>query len=127
MTERLTVYMPKDVLTAVRHAATDQDEFLSDFMTKAALAYLRSGGDAEPVPRDDTTVPAATKVRAATRTLIDRLRSAGPEGMKVHDLRYDRGGGTLTATDAAIAALAEAALLRRVGHRWVLVAANEPS
>lgn len=127
MTERLTVYLPKDVLTAIRHAAIDQDEFLSDFMTKAALAYLKSGGNADPVPRDDTTVPAAAKVRAATRTLIDRLRQAGSEGMKVHDLRYDRGGGTLSATDAAIAALAEAALLRRVGHRWVLVDASGPS
>lgn len=128
MAARVTIYLPADVHKAVQFAALDQDVFVSDFMTKAARAYLASGGPEAPERRLETEMPPALKVRAATRTVIDLLRAAGPEGIKVGDLRNQsvRAGSTLGATDAAVAALAEAGLLNRAGNRWRLVGTEGP-
>ena len=122
MAARVTIYLPADVHKAVQVAALDQDVFVSDFMTKAARAYLASGALEAPEQPMETEMPAAGKVRAATRTVIDLLRKAGPEGIKVSDLRNGSisAGNTRGATDAAVAALAEAGLLRRAGNRWAL-------
>ncbi|MCJ2054519.1 hypothetical protein [Methylobacterium sp. J-070] len=122
MTARVTIYLPADVLKAVRVAALDQDVFVSDFITKAAQAYLASGDLEAPEQRMETEMPAARKVGAATRTVLELLGKAGPGGIKVSDLRGGsiRAGNTLGATDAAVAALSEAGLLHRAGNRWTL-------
>ena len=128
MAARVTIYLPADVLKAVRVAALDQDVFVSDFMTKAAQAYLASGGLEELEQRTETEMPVARKVGAATRTVLDLLGKAGPGGIKVSDLRGQsiRAGNTLGATNAAVAALSEAGLLNRAGNRWTLDRRDKP-
>lgn len=128
MAARVTIYLPADVHKAVQFASLERDVFVSDFMTKAARAYLASGGHEAPEQRMETEMPPARKVRAAARTVIDLLRKAGPEGIRVGDLRNGsiRVGNTLGATDAAVAALAEAGVLRRAGNRWALDRTDGP-
>ncbi|KQP27458.1 hypothetical protein ASF27_20985 [Methylobacterium sp. Leaf102] len=127
MAARVTIYLPTDVHKAVQVAALDQDIFVSDFMTKAARAYLASGGNTRSALQNEAARILGRKIEESTRTIMDLLRKAGPEGIK-HSVLGDasvKAGNILGATDAALRVLTEAGVVRKQGQRLMLTRPDE--